>query len=480
MTRMRDELPPRRSDKYGYKNLITMMDRRSFLDKMGKGSLTVAATTTGLGGIVKAAAHGKAASEAATEAAHLDGMPGKIYRLPQDLEALAGNPALLKKPANLTVACYAFPNYHPSAIHDHLYGPGWTEYNLLRSARPWFEGHQQPRGPLLGELDESLPSTWERYNRLAKQQGIDALIWDWYWYDGKPALHEALENGFLRSPNRDDVKFACMWTNHPWYILFPTEQTNGVPKYPPSYAPPDQDLKTCWQSMTYIVSRYFRYPNYWKIDGSPVLCIWDPNHLEKSIGVGATKKLFQDLRGYARQLGYPDIHFHSSGFYSPNSVEIGYQTAGSYNPLDWAAGRYQPKDQELCDYEVAAADVAFKIWQEEHDTFKVPYIPAVAPGWDSTPRFIPRHPRPDKPNRDVWPGCTIFKNENPATFKAFVQAAFVYLNKHPEVPPMITIACWNEWTEGHCLLPDNRFGYGMLDALAEALGKQGTMSLHGR
>lgn len=40
----------------------------------------------------------------------------KIYRLPDDLETLAGDPALLKKPEGLTVAAYAFPNYHPSAL----------------------------------------------------------------------------------------------------------------------------------------------------------------------------------------------------------------------------------------------------------------------------------------------------------------------------------------------------------------------------
>jgi hypothetical protein len=289
-----------------------------------------------------------------------------------------------------------------------------------------------------------------------------------------------LENGFLQASNNEAVRFACMWTNHPWYILFPTEQTNDVPKYPPSYQPPDKDINTCWQSMTYIISRYFHLPNYWKIDGKPVLCIWDPNHLEKSIGVAGVKKLIADLREFARNLGHKGIHIHSSGFYSPNSKEEGYDTAGSYNPLDWTARRFQPKEHELADYEVAAADVAAKIWPEEHKEFKIPYIPAVAPGWDSTPRYIPRHPRPEKPNRDIWPGCTIFKNESPAAFKAFVQASFAYLNQHPDVPPILTVACFNEWTEGHYLLPDNRFGYGMLDALAEALGIEGAGLLHGK
>ena len=88
--------------------------------------------------------------------------------------------------------------------------------------------------------------------------------------------------------------------------------------------------------------------------------------------------------------------------------------------------------------------------------------------------------RPAKADRSQWPGCTIFKNENPASFKAFVQSSFVYLNKHPEVPRILTIACFNEWSEGHYLLPDNRFGYGMLDALGEALGKEGNHEKHGK
>ncbi|WP_277511003.1 glycoside hydrolase family 99-like domain-containing protein [Ereboglobus sp. PH5-5] len=399
--------------------------------------------------------------------------------MPDDLNKLAGDVALLKKPDNLTVACYVFPNYHPSAIHDKLYAPGWTEYNLIRSARPWFDGHAQPRTPLLGELDESKPSTWEKYNQLAKQHGIDVYIWDWYWYDGEPALHEALENGFLRASNANDVKFACMWTNHPWYILYPTLQTNGRRAYPPSHRPPDKTVEECWRSLSYMISRYFHMSNYWRIDGKPVLCIWDPNSLEKSIGLPAVKKLFAELRDYARKLGHPGIHIHSSGFYSPNSVEAGYDTAGSYNPLDWMSRRYQSKNQELCDYGVAAADVAFKLWPEHKRDFKVPYIPALAPGWDSTPRYIAPPSRPEKPNRDAWPACTIFKNESPAAFKAFVQASFAYLNRNPEVPRIITIACFNEWSEGHYLLPDNRFGYGMLDALAEALEIKNTHNQHG-
>ncbi|WP_242493083.1 glycoside hydrolase family 99-like domain-containing protein [Alistipes senegalensis] len=395
-----------------------------------------------------------------------------VYRLPDDLQTLVGDPSLLRKPEGLEVAAYVFPNYHASALHNKLYSPGWTEYNLIRSARPWFEGHQQPRTPLLGELDESLPSTWEVYNKLCKNSGIDVLIWDWYWYDGKPCLHEALEEGFLEAKNTNDVKFACMWTNHPWYILYPTKQTDGSNAYPPSFDAPDFSYEEAFRSLSYIVTRYFNQPNYWKIDGKPVICIWDARRLEQKLGLEGVQKLFTELRGLAVKLGHAGIHFHITGFSSSNMKAAGYNTVGSYNPLDWIAGRFQPNEIEYPDYGVASADVAYKLWPEHHRDFDIPYVPSIGAGWDSTPRYVMPSGGPSKGNRKAWPGCTIFVNESPAAFKAFVQASFAYLNRHPDVPRFVTIACFNEWSEGHYLLPDNRFGYGMLNALGEAVGLQ--------
>ena len=256
------------------------MDRRTFLKSAGvKGITAMTASVVGTEILAAGDISGDMLSEALERKV-------KANRLPEDLNMLVDDISLLSKPRNLTVACYTFPNYHVSALHNKINGPNWTEYNLVRSARPWFSGHAQPRGPLLGELDESKPETWEKYNELCKQSGIDVLNWDWYWYNNEPCLHEALENGFLRASNKNDVKFACMWTNHPWYVLYPTAMTNGHNVYPPSFRPADSSLKECWQSLSYIISRYCHLENYWRIDDKPVICIWDPNRLEKNIGVG--------------------------------------------------------------------------------------------------------------------------------------------------------------------------------------------------
>jgi hypothetical protein len=73
------------------------------------------------------------------------------------------------------------------------------------------------------------------------------------------------------------------------------------------------------------------------------------------------------------------------------------------------------------------------------------------------------------PSRQKWPGTPIVVNDTPAAFEALARAALGYLNQRPDIPPIVTIGCWNEWTEGHYLLPDTRYGFGMARALGRAL-----------
>ena len=107
------------------------MDRRTFLKSASmKGTAIV--TASAVGTEMLHAAESIGASDVASGKRNAP----KAKRLPEDLQELVKDSSLLRKPDNLTVACYTFPNYHASALHDKIYGPGWTEYNLVRSARP--------------------------------------------------------------------------------------------------------------------------------------------------------------------------------------------------------------------------------------------------------------------------------------------------------------------------------------------------------
>jgi hypothetical protein len=55
------------------------------------------------------------------------------------------------------LAVYYFPNYHPDKRNALWHGKGWTEWELVKSAIPRFPGHEQPKIPLWGYEDESIP-----------------------------------------------------------------------------------------------------------------------------------------------------------------------------------------------------------------------------------------------------------------------------------------------------------------------------------
>lgn len=391
-------------------------------------------------------------------------------RLPDDLGRLV-DLERTARPENLTVACYTFPHYHRSALNDHLYGPGWTEYVVMRGCRPWFPGHHQPRQPLLGELDEREPATWERYGALARRAGIDVFIWDWYWYRDGPALHEALDDGFLRASSSRSLSFAVMWTNHPWPIWYPTVHTDGSQSQPIVLDAPDEPA-TVWRSLSYAVARYFHLPTYWKLDGVPFLAIWEAQRLRDTFGIAGTRQLLAELRTFAHKLGHAGIHVHASGGSSEaygDLVAMGFDSYGGYNDVYLAAKR-RPPGEELLDYGVVSASVVRTVWPELDARSPLPWFPSVSPGWDASPRHV-MTPRARDANRSAWPASAIVVDETPAAFHALVRAGLAFATKDPDAPHVLTVACWNEWTEGHYLLPDTRLGYGMLEALARALGR---------
>jgi hypothetical protein len=58
----------------------------------------------------------------------------------------------------ITVASYYFGQYHPNDPRNlKVRGGEWSEWELIKAAKPRFPGHQQPKVPLWGYEDESDP-----------------------------------------------------------------------------------------------------------------------------------------------------------------------------------------------------------------------------------------------------------------------------------------------------------------------------------
>ena len=348
-----------------------------------------------------------------------------------------------------TVAAYYFPQWH----HDpqHTTSPEWE---VLKKAVPRFEGHNQPKKPVWGYLDESDPKTSEIQIDAAADHGIDVFIYDWYWdMNGDNTdkfLHSALEKGFLKAPNRDRMKFGLMLCNH--------RRLN----------------RERWDKMVdVVIDTYFDCPEYWTLDGAKYFSIYEAYTLIEGLGsLEATKDAIESFREKARAKGH-EIHlnFVEWGLQKTETVgdankAVEYLGANSVTSYVWIHN-YTPKAPLYASYS-DWRDGATPYWEIFRDRFSVEYYPNVSQGWDSSGRFDPQKEYVADPNGGYF--CTIMHDNTPDEFKIGLQRAKDFLDKGNNKHKIVTLYAWNEWTEGGYIEPEEKYGYGYLEAIREVFG----------
>src|SRR6185295_2144893 len=188
---------------------------------------------------------------------------------------------------SITVASYYFGNYHPGDPRNvKMKGAGWSEWELVKAARPRFPGHPQPKVPQWGYGDESDPRVMAQKIAAAADHGIDAFIFDWYYYDDGPFLDRPIDVGFLQAKNNRRLKFALMWANHDWQEIQPYKR--GAP--PKLLFPGKVTQATFERLCDHVIKDYFLHPSYWRIDGRPYFSFYDLSKLLDNFGsVEATR-----------------------------------------------------------------------------------------------------------------------------------------------------------------------------------------------
>jgi hypothetical protein len=373
-----------------------------------------------------------------------------------------------------TVLAYYFPNWHRDERNEQWFGEGFTEWDLLREARPRFDGHRQPRIPVAGEQDESDPAVFAQQIELATRHGVDGFLFDFYWYDDGPYLARALDEGMLGATNRADVSFALMWANHDLVDIFPAQ--GGEPRLLKSGA---IDRAAFERFARHAIENYFSQPNYLTLDGKPWISIYEVGSLINGLGgVEQTKDALAWFRAEAVRNGLPGIHLDAViwGFgVLPTAVSLEdplslvtslrFDSATSYvwihhSDLERAAfpkGDWsQVRTETFAEYDATAA------------ALPVPFYPNVTVGWDSSPRTEQSIPF----ERAGYPFFPTF-DATPSDFEQGLREAKKFLERHESTlgaQPIVTINAWNEWTEGSSLLPDTTNGLGYLEAIRTVFG----------
>ncbi len=419
---------------------------------------------------------------------------------------VAAAPEQAKSAPKYTVAVYWWPNFHHDPYHQSKKGKGWTEWEIVKHAKPLFAGHEQPKVPLWGYRDESAPKEMARSIDALADFGVGAIIFDWYRYDdhinGGVMIEGALRDGFLKAPNRRRLKFALMWANHTYLDCHPFAPGKHFGNAP-VWRRGELSRAAFDRHTADAIKRYFTQPNYWKIEGRPYFSVFDPHKLITGLGgVTATRAALDSFRECTKAAGFPGLHLNivdrtlaeclavAKGQPMPGDPRrkiatekdlmeaLGADSSTWYQWVDMIAavagaeskpepGKAEgPLSSAVLRANAAKAGLqtrdyldwgaaAIRKQAERRLALGVPFFPHVARGWDGSPRNY---------------GGGIVAGNTPERFRHFLIEAKAMADRQPESKGVITINSWNEWVEGSYLEPDTIHGMAHLEAVRDVFG----------
>ncbi|MDR1598960.1 MAG: glycoside hydrolase family 99-like domain-containing protein [Oscillospiraceae bacterium] len=357
------------------------------------------------------------------------------------------------------VAAYIWPAYTGDEPRTRVFWPeGMGEWQTVKAAAAKFPGHEWPRKPLWGYVNEADPCVMEMEIGAAADHGVNVFIYDWYWYDRRPFLENCLNDGFLKAKNNGRMRFYLMWANHDASNLWDKRLSHDLDTV---IWDAGVDMKEFRKLASRVIGKYFTRDNYYKIDGKPVFSIYDIPKLTRGFGgIDQTREALDWFREEAVRQGLPGLHLQ---FIMWNERSTKLSGAGGAKEVPASGIGPALGFDSFTHYQfVHFTDIdrtypeilrdARSEWDRLDKAFGATYFPHVSVGWDTNPRFT-----------QLRPG--VMKETTPANIEEAFRAAKAFADSRPDRPPLITVNSWNEWTETSYLEPDDRNGYGFLDAV---------------
>lgn len=397
-------------------------------------------------------------------------MKNKVFTLIMALALLIGSatPNVRgqnnEKRQHYDIAAFVWPSYHPDDRARIFWPDGIGEWQTVKNNEAKFKGHEQPRYPLWGYINEADPYVAEMEISAAADHGVNVFIFDWYWYDGMPFLEGHLNDGYLKARNNDRVKFYLMWANHDVNMTWDKRNAGK----------PDEAL--IWKGSVdrdefevichRVIEKYFSHPSYYTVNGKPAFMIYELDKLIQGLGgIKETKDALEWFRKETVKAGFKGLDLqltlrrNGSGVTGIAGDNVGTQKEivkqlGFDGATHYQFVHFTNVDR---DYNEIMNDVENEWNSIDHD-FEIPYYAHVSVGWDNNPRF------------EMF-RAGIVKNNTPENFEKALVRAKAYADAHPGQVPLITINSWNEWTETSYLQPCTMFGYGYLEAVKRVFFK---------
>lgn len=341
------------------------------------------------------------------------------------------------------------------------YYPGWhdrpnvpySEWDLVRRAEPYFQGHYQPRVPIGGYYDDTQRATVEAQAALASRYGVDAFIFLWYWKRGRIELEQPL---IQFTQLNIAMRFSLMWC---WKM--PKGDLPAVPGHESALERQrwvETDARDFAHMIDHCCAHYFAQPGYRTIDGRPILLLYSVEGFQAQLGDAQLRDMLRAGRQRALAAGLPGLYLVGVTKSTVDVGHLGFDALTGYNSIldPTEKGPYIKDYAELVPRRARA-------WREMSRRNGLPYMPSVSPGWDASPRGIRVARLHDELD---FPWVPIVDRSTPERFGRFLHAAYDWICEGGQLP-FIHLCAWNEWSEGAYLEPDEKYGDGYLAAIRE-------------
>ena len=340
-----------------------------------------------------------------------------------------------------SIALY-LPQFHSIKENDNWWGKGFTEWTNVKSSKPLYKGHHQPRIPgdvlnYLGYYELINLEVIQKQINLAKTHGIYGFGIYYYWFSGRRLLETPLDL-FLNNKNLD-FKFLLIWANENW-----TRRWNGLNKkilIKQEYNDNDP--------INFIIDikKYLIDKRYIKINEKPIIGLYEPKNIPN------LKKIISIWREESIKRGIGEIFILAT--LNNNSFD-------EFKNMKLFNGVYEFSPRDSFNYKIKYSNTLlytatlYKNISFVNTTDNFPLFRGSMLEFDNSPRIK------NSPN--------IFEYYSPEQFYLINKKIIEWTRESYSIKNrFIFINAWNEWGEGAYLEPDEKYGYASINSLSKAL-----------
>jgi len=296
--------------------------------------------------------------------------------------------------------------------------------------------------PFLGKYSSNDSTIADQHILFAKQHGIDFFAVSWMgkgtwvdWIDWTPdhtwdfdEIDYNLRNGLLNASHIQNFNFCLFYETA---IILRTY-----------WQKPEKNFtKIFIDDMVYAAQHYFNHSSYLRIDGKPVLFIYNLPYLYLYSPIPA-QELLDKTRQQLASLGSNVYFIGDVGGGSHTPYNINYTWLYSMN----ATTTYRfslSRPEEGWNGVLEDARTYYPEWSRVMNSMGIKFIPNAYPGFNNTGL------------NGVTPNTTVVLPPNETMFRELLKAAINYADGDLK---MVMITSWNEWLESTAIETSMEFG----------------------